>query len=86
MDKKKGKNKDKSGEWTDRAADYMDDAAEKLQKSKAMKKAGGVVDNATKKVFRKAGRFWGRAEHYLKKKMDDLEKEDDENRDSEEKK
>jgi len=38
----------------------MDEAAEKIHESKAYKKANKSLGEATKKLFRAAGRWWGK--------------------------
>lgn len=46
----------------DKAEAYIDDAAEKLHQSEAYRKAGKAAENVTKKIFRNAGRWWGKIE------------------------
>ena len=61
------KKKDKTDEWIDKAEEFIDDTAEKIHKSDAYKKTGKSVEKATKNVFRKAGRLWGKIEKRRKK-------------------
>lgn len=44
----------------------MDETADKIHESKTYEKAGQSLENTTIKIFRKAGRLWGKSEHYFK--------------------
>jgi len=50
--------KDKS--WVEKAEDWMDEKAEKIHESETYRKADKSLEEATKKLFRKAGRWWGK--------------------------
>ena len=52
------KEQDKS--WVEKAEDWMDETAEKIHESKTYRKADQSVEKAAKKLFRKAGRWWGK--------------------------
>jgi len=52
------KGKDKS--WVEKAEDWMDETAEKIHESETYQKADKKVEDVTKKLFRKAGRWWGK--------------------------
>jgi hypothetical protein len=64
---KKEKNHRKNDGWIDKAEVYIDEAAEKLHQSATYRKVGKSAEDNTKKMFRKAGRWWGKAEKYFKK-------------------
>jgi hypothetical protein len=57
---------DKAEQWIDKAEEFMDDTADKIHESETYRKANKSVENATIKLFRKAGRLWGKSEHYFK--------------------
>lgn len=44
----------------EKAEDFMDEAADKIYKSKPYRKAGNSMEKATLSLFRKAGRWWGK--------------------------
>ncbi len=48
------------GDWIDRAEAKIDEAAEKIHQSEAYRKADEKLEDVTKKLFRKAGRLWGK--------------------------
>ncbi len=50
----------KADEWIEKANDKMDEAAEKLHNSEAYRKADKSMEEATKKLFRNVGRWWGK--------------------------
>lgn len=52
--------KKKDETWIDKAEAKIDETAEKIHKSDAYKKADKKLEDATKKLFRKAGRLWGK--------------------------
>ena len=52
--------KEKTGQWIDKAEAIIDEAAEKVHQSDAYRKAGKTAEEATKAIFRKAGRWWGK--------------------------
>lgn len=66
----------KSEKWIEKAEEVIDDTAEKIYQSKAYKKVGRAAEKTTKKLFRAAGRFWGKSEHYFQKGKTD-EKDSD---------
>ena len=57
---------DNTGQWINKAEEFIDDAAEKIHNSETYRKADKSVEKATKKLFRKAGRLWGKSERYFK--------------------
>ena len=63
----------KTEKWIEKANDYMDEAADKIHKSETYKKADQSVEKATKKLFRGAGKIWGKSERYFKKKTEEGE-------------
>ena len=46
--------------WIDKAEAKIDEAAEKIHQSEAYRKADQKLEDVTKKLFRKAGRWWGK--------------------------
>ena len=70
-EKKKETPEEKTDKWIEKANDYIDDAAEKIHESEAYKKTGRSAEKATKKLFRSAGKLWGKSERYFKKKPND---------------
>ncbi|MDX8337873.1 hypothetical protein SLH46_01680 [Draconibacterium sp. IB214405] len=48
------------GDWIDRAEAKIDEAAEKIHQSETYRKADEKLEDVTKKLFRKAGRLWGK--------------------------
>jgi hypothetical protein len=70
-----GKNKKKetkeTDSWVDKAHDYIDEKAERIHQSEGYQKADKTVEDATKKLFRTAGKWWGKSEKYLKNKKKD---------------
>lgn len=52
--------REKSGSWVKKAEDWMDETAEKIHESEAYQKADKSLEEATRKLFRKAGRWWGK--------------------------
>ena len=65
-EKKKENSQDKAETWIDKTEAFIDDAAEKIHKSDTYRKADKSVEKVTKNIFRKAGRLWGKSEHYFK--------------------
>jgi hypothetical protein len=61
-------NQEKEKTWVDKAEEFIDDTAEKIHESETYKKVDKSVEEATKNIFRKAGKLWGKSEHYFKKK------------------
>ncbi|GET30554.1 hypothetical protein [Prolixibacter sp. SD074] len=64
--KKKKNFQDKAGQWIDKAEEFIDDTGDKIHESETYRKADKSIEKATIKVFRKAGKWWGKAEHYIK--------------------
>ncbi len=60
-EKKKENIQDKAEQWIDKAEEFMDDASKKIHQSDAYKKTGQSIEKATIKIFRKAGRWWGKS-------------------------
>jgi hypothetical protein len=54
-------------QWVDKAEAFIDETAEKIHQSETYKKAGKSVESATKKIFREAGKWWGKSEQFFKK-------------------
>jgi len=52
--------KDKVDQWIDKAEEFMDDASEKIHKSETYRKADQSVEKTAKKIFRQAGKWWGK--------------------------
>lgn len=57
---KKESFQDRADQWVDKAETFIDNAAEEIHKSKTYRKADQSVEKATKQLFRKAGRWWGK--------------------------
>lgn len=68
QEKKKETLQEKTDNWIEKANDYIEEAADKIHDSEAYKKTGQSAEKATKNIFRKAGKLWGKSEQYLKKK------------------
>ncbi|MDD2381373.1 MAG: hypothetical protein WCY58_00910 [Mariniphaga sp.] len=49
------------GKWVDKAEKYIDESAEKIYNSDTYRKADKSFEEVTKKIFRKAGRWWGKS-------------------------
>jgi hypothetical protein len=58
--------KEKPKSWIEKTEEAIDDAAEKIHKSETYRKVDQSMEKATKSLFRKAGRFWGKSEQYFK--------------------
>ena len=65
-DKKKEKVQDKADKWVKKAEEIIEDTSDKIYKSDTYKKADKYIDKTTKKVFRKAGKLWGKTDQYFK--------------------
>ena len=63
QEKEKDTEKKKDGSWVEKAEDWMDETAEKIHGSEAYQKADQKLEDATKKLFRKVGRWWGKSTH-----------------------
>ncbi len=50
----------KEGNWIDKAEAKIDEAAEKAHQSETYRKLDKKLEETTKKLFRKAGRWWGK--------------------------
>lgn len=56
----------KTDSWIEKAEELIDETAEKIHKSDTYKKADQSMEKATKKLFRQAGKWWGKSERYFK--------------------
>jgi len=62
----KGENKKEDSQkkddisWIEKAEAKIDETAEKIHQSEAYRKADKKLEEATKKLFRQAGRWWGK--------------------------
>ena len=54
---------EKDKNWIGKAEEFIDETADKIYESKTYEKAGKSLENATIKIFREAGRWWGKSEH-----------------------
>ena len=52
--------KEKAGNWIDKAEEFIDETAEKVHNSETYHKVDKTLEKATKSLFRKAGRWWGK--------------------------
>jgi hypothetical protein len=59
-EKKKENIQDKAELWIDKAEKYIDNAADKMHESETYRKIDKSLEDTTKKIFRKAGRWWGK--------------------------
>ena len=57
---------EKPKSWVEKTEEMIDEAAEKIHKSETYKKVDRSMENATKKLFRSAGKLWGKSEQYFK--------------------
>ena len=64
----------KSVTWIEKTEEFIDDAAEKLHQSETYRKAGKSAEKVTKKLFRQAGKLWGKSERYLKNRNEEKRK------------
>lgn len=64
---RKENDKNESKEWINKAEAFIDETAEKIHQSDAYRETGKVVESATKKIFREAGKWWGKSEQFFKK-------------------
>jgi len=65
--------KDKTKSWIDKAEEIIDETSEKIHKSDTYRKVDQSMEKATKSIFRKAGKLWGKSERYLKNRKKDSE-------------
>lgn len=65
-ERNENKNPDKTTQWINKAEEFIDDAADKIHQSDAYRKAGKSMESVTKKVFRQAGKWWGKSQQKLK--------------------
>jgi hypothetical protein len=70
-EKKKENTKDKTKNWIDKAEEYIDETSEKIHKSDTYRKVDQSMEKATKSIFRKAGKLWGKSERFLKNSKKD---------------
>lgn len=59
-DKKKKDTLKKDESWIEKTEAFIDEAADKIHKSDTYRKADESLEQVTKKLFRKAGRWWGK--------------------------
>ena len=59
-EKKPENSSEKEKSWIDKTEAFIDDAADKIHKSETYKKADKSLEKATKSIFRKAGKLWGK--------------------------
>jgi hypothetical protein len=59
-EKNDGHSGEKPSKWIEKTEAWIDEAAEKLHESEAYRKADQKLESATKKLFRQAGRWWGK--------------------------
>ncbi|QIA06459.1 hypothetical protein [Draconibacterium halophilum] len=58
---KENKSENKKDEtWIDKAEAKIDETADKIHQSEAYRKADKKLEDTTKKLFRKAGHWWGK--------------------------
>ncbi len=69
-EKKKENVQEKAKNWIGKTEEFIDETTDKIHESKTYGKAGKSLENATIKIFRKAGRLWGKSEHYFKTQGD----------------
>ena len=67
QDKKEEIKSDKTSGWIDKAEALIDETAEIIHQSDAYRQAGKSVESATKKMFRQAGKWWGKSQQHFKK-------------------
>ena len=65
---KKGKLRAKTDKLIDKAEKYIDESVEKMHQSDAYRDLDQTMEKATKSVFRKAGKLWGKSERYFTQK------------------
>jgi len=68
--KEKENVREKEKNWIGKTEEFMDETADKIYESKTYEKAGKTLENATIKIFRSAGRLWGKSEQYFKEQED----------------
>jgi HEPN domain-containing protein len=61
--------------WIEKTEKFIDAASEKIHKSETYRKADQSVEKATKKIFRKSGRWWGKTEQYFKNQSEEKKDE-----------
>lgn len=59
-EKKKESIQDKADQLVGKAETFIDEAAEKIHKSETYRKADQSLEKATRHIFRKAGKWWGK--------------------------
>ncbi|MDD4108616.1 MAG: hypothetical protein PHH93_07850 [Prolixibacteraceae bacterium] len=74
-EKEKENTQNKTKDWIAKAEKFIDDTTEKIHNSETYRKADKSVEKATKKIFRQAGRLWGKSKRYMNDRNDD--KKDD---------
>ena len=65
-EKKNEKIKDKTNNWINKAEEFIDETADKIHKSETYREVDQSMEKATKSIFRKAGKLWGKSERYFK--------------------
>lgn len=71
LDDKNTEPERKKDNWIDKAEEFIDETSEKIHKSEAYRKADKSVEETTKKIFRKAGKWWGKSEQFLNSRRQD---------------
>ncbi|SHF59010.1 hypothetical protein SAMN05444274_106294 [Mariniphaga anaerophila] len=66
LEKKEEVVQSKKEGWIDKAEKIIDETSEKIHNSDAYRKADQSMEKATKKIFRQAGKWWGKSERYFK--------------------
>ena len=57
---------EKPKSWIEKTEEAIDNAAEKIHKSETYRKVDESMEKASKKIFRSAGKWWAKSEHYFK--------------------
>ena len=73
-EKKKKTIQNKTDSWIEKAEEFIDETAEKIHQSETYRKADQSAEKVTKKLFRQAGKLWGKSERYLKSRKDEKNK------------
>lgn len=66
-EKKEENTTDKTDQWINKAEAFIDKTTEKIHQSDAYRETGKAVETATKKMFRQAGKWWGKSQQHFKK-------------------
>jgi hypothetical protein len=74
-EKPKENTQDKTKGWIEKTEDFIDETADKIHKSETYHKVDKSMEKATKSLFRKAGKLWGKSERYFKNQNDKKDSE-----------